>query len=402
MTKASSTLALTVAALRQAHLGEASELSFLSACTDKDMFCDAGVAEGCGCLRMISPWECPTGLRASNIHWNCAIAEPGDLCRGGLTCGTKEYDNNCQISGVDGFDIYEKRDCDPYKPPGMPPQPNNPPTVPVGSPQNPPPPPRTPPPPTLPLPLPPHQPPAPPLPSPPPPSPPPPFPPPPSPPPPVPPTPSFPPAHPAGDPQAPPPPPVPPPSPPRPSPPPPSPSPPPPSPSPPTPRYPPLSPLAELGVIVHGCPVNLAQSECTHSNTVAAISCCKRTDWGEPLPGVCYDAICVENLDKKNFFPPITVSHLCAHPPDHDRARSLPHRLPRRVGRRAGCWRPGQSHLPTPCRAATCCHTRYHCPRCPSPAVSPHDRPGALTPFFTAGRPSREPGDLRWRGGDPR
>ena len=61
--------------------------------------CDAGVSEGCGCLRLLRPEECPADIYSTYVHWNCRGASYGSLCEGdGRTCGTDDNASNCMVS----------------------------------------------------------------------------------------------------------------------------------------------------------------------------------------------------------------------------------------------------------------------------------------------------------------
>ena len=35
--------------------------------------CDAGVDEGCGCLQLVPPDECPDDPFTENVWWNCKV-----------------------------------------------------------------------------------------------------------------------------------------------------------------------------------------------------------------------------------------------------------------------------------------------------------------------------------------
>ena len=63
-----------------------------------------------------------------------------------------------------------------------------------------------------------------------------------------------------------------------------------------------------FGVIVDGCPFNLAQAQCVPADSTAAIKCCKRADDGDAIPDTCHDSICTENINPQNFNTPITGS----------------------------------------------------------------------------------------------
>ena len=60
--------------------------------------CDAGVAEGCGCLKLLTAEECPANIYSTAVFWNCRGAPLGSLCEGGDDdCGTNDNANNCMV-----------------------------------------------------------------------------------------------------------------------------------------------------------------------------------------------------------------------------------------------------------------------------------------------------------------